>query len=146
MAYHGCLVYEAAADQTIGDSSSTVVTFSAESFDTDAYHSLVANTGRITVPAGLAGLYRVYASMRWESAAGGTRILRIHLNGVAIIVAETHCQDEVITPYQLLEDTLELEVGDYLDVRVYQDSGGNLDTIKGAWTTYFGADLLGEHA
>ena len=58
----GCKVYK--TTQTVTD---TVLAFDSEDFDTDGFHSTVTNTSRITIPAGLGGIYIVHFNA-WTDA------------------------------------------------------------------------------
>lgn len=53
----GALVYKS-ADET-ANFNHTTITFDSESFDTDAFHDVSANTQRFTVPASMNGKYAV---------------------------------------------------------------------------------------
>ena len=58
------------------------ITFGAETYDTDAWHSTGSNTERITPT--LAGLYLVVGSLEFASNTTGLRALRLLLNSTTI--------------------------------------------------------------
>jgi hypothetical protein len=122
---HGCKVYNDAA-QTISNDTHTNLTFNSEEYDTDEYHSTVTNTDRITIPAGQAGKYLIGATFVWASNTSGRRMLNLRKNGAGIAglgVPQAGAMNRMAITH--LED---LSEGDYLECRVYQDSGGNLAT------------------
>lgn len=52
----GAQAYNSATQSVTG---ATVLTLDSEDFDSDAFHSTSSNTGRMTIPAGLGGKYRI---------------------------------------------------------------------------------------
>lgn len=98
----------------------TIVPLSLESFDTAAFHDLVTNNSRVTVPAGLAGYYTVVAQVAYAYNATGSRTCALLLNGVktAEVGGTAVAQSVPTLPYIAY-----LNVGDYLQMATYQDSG-----------------------
>lgn len=74
-ARRGCLVYHNTT-QTVNGAG---ILFNSEIYDTDAYHSTVTNTERITIPAGLGGLYLLEYGTNVTSVATG-EFCRININ------------------------------------------------------------------
>jgi len=75
------------ADSTPGTLAWVTVTFNTERWDTDAMHSTLANTDRLTVPAGGDGIYHIFANVRfgtnvWNDDEIGLQLL---LNGGTVI-------------------------------------------------------------
>ena len=145
MAYKGCYIGKITTAQTIASATDVLVTFNQEDHDVTGFHSLTTNPERITVPAGMAGYYRIFCKVKWEADGGatGARVLSILLNGGAgaLFARLDDATPEIM--HQGLVGTYYLDVGDYLTVEVYQNSGGNLDVEVGANHTYFGVDFLG---
>lgn len=56
--FHGCLVYRSTGNVN------GLQTFDTEVYDTDAFHSTVSNTSRMTIPAG-------YTNAKWRATAYG---------------------------------------------------------------------------
>lgn len=71
-----CVVNNSAGTVT---STSAVVPFATETFDTHSMHDTSTNNSRITVPAGAGGLYHVMA--RCVTDASNIAFLRIDRNG-----------------------------------------------------------------
>jgi hypothetical protein len=114
--------------QTIPTSVETVITLGAETFDTDGFHSTSSNTSRMTIPAGLGGKYLVTVGGLFQPHASGRRYFQIKVNGVAA----RGTQYEFVPaagayPGGLQSAVLDLVAGDYVELSVFQSSGGNLD-------------------
>ncbi len=118
----------------------TEVLFDAELIDTHSMHSLVSNTGRLTVPTGWSGYWNVRAGFRWAANNTGRRYCRIKVNGSTIIASADH--DVSGTGYAEGQVSC-LFTGaptDYFGVYAYQDSGGNLDLQNDGYAgTFFEA-------
>ena len=115
----------------IGAASWTTLTFNQERYDPEGCHSTVANTGRLTVPAGGAGIYHIDGMVEVDmpGAAGDSLSgLRIRLDGATVIG-----RDEALRPRD--EDVsfsvgcdYELAVGQYVELQYY--SGGGYDILQ----------------
>jgi hypothetical protein len=121
-----CRVF-ASASQSISNATDTKIAFANESFDTSAFHSTTVNNTRITIPTGLAGYYRVTANIGFLNNALGRRIFAIALNGGNVSQAELTPTASVV-PAGSITDTYLLNVGVYIEVNVFQTSGGALNT------------------
>ena len=113
----------------------------SEIFDVGGYHSTSSNTSRITIPSGKGGYYFVYAYLTVQSNSTGERLLRIYKNG-AFVDANGDPKIGVTTngrPAQSIATLMNLSAGDYIEVYVYQNSGGNLNFEN----NYFGCHYLG---
>lgn len=122
-----CRVYNSAAI-TIATATLTAVTFNSERYDTDAIHSTTVNTNRLTCVT--AGKYLISADMEFAPNATGTyRKLAIRLNGTTIIslAAISPIASGADASHLSISTIYSLVVGDYVEMMVKQDSGGNLD-------------------
>lgn len=124
-AFSGCVLTNAAS-QSISSSSITVVTFDTESLDTDGFHSTVTNTGRITIPSGKAGKYLFTAMGQFVNNGTGSRALYLYVNGTAKTSTSGITAGGLPTS-MTAAFILDLAVADYVDVRVWQSSGGALN-------------------
>lgn len=121
----GTRVYNSGA-QTIGNSSSTAVTFDSERWDTDGCHSTSSNTSRLTCQT--AGKYHIIANIEFVASTVGDRVIFLRLNGSTIIAAHSvvaptlNCRMHISTIY-------DLAAADYVEVLVRQTTAGNLDTV-----------------
>jgi len=137
----GCRVYASSA-QTISNATDTKLAFANETFDTDSFHSNVTNNTRITIPTGLGGYYRVTANSGFLSNATGRRIMAIALNGTNVSQVETTANASA-EPAASITDIYSLAAADYLEINVYQTSGGNLNTSGAAAREFFQVQRIG---
>lgn len=115
------------ANQSINNSATTTLAFNSERFDTDTMHDTVTDNSRLTCRT--AGVYLITVSVEWAASAGGTiRLISLLLNGTTnlgfnglpALGAGTTVNHAVTAIYQLA-------VNDYVEVQVFQDSGGALN-------------------
>ncbi len=136
----GCIVYRGTGNQTIADG--TVgdtfypVDFDTDEFDTASMHDTGSNISRIQIPVG--GLYLITYEGLFSASATGQRVVRIRKNGTTDLIGggffagnpnATWSQSVVVSSVYLLA------AGDYVEVMVYQNSGGNL-TLYGSGAYY----------
>ena len=136
----GCSVYESSS-QSIPNATYTYRNFDLELFDTNGFHDNSTNNSRITIPSGKAGYYLVAFAQPFTTSTVGDRIFHIHKNG-------NNVSSHGGTPsavYPVLEGSqvLNLAVADYLELRVYQASGGSLNYSTTADGGYFSVAFLG---
>lgn len=117
-----------AASQAIGNAAWTAVAMSSESFDEGNWHDNSTNNSRFTVPGGVS-YARVTATMSFVANATGDRYIRFDKNGsqyTGSFARDGNSTEPNGTQLQLA-DVIPVVAGDYLEVKVYQDSGGNLN-------------------
>ena len=120
-------VYNSAAI-SIPHDTATALTFNSERFDTDTMHSTAVNTGRITFTT--AGTYLVGATLQFADNATGNRQVAIRLNGSTLLDVRTFPAYSTGGGSMLGTATLyAFSAGDYVEVRVYQNSGAALDVV-----------------
>lgn len=124
--YIGANVYNS-TNQTISSNTVTIVTFNSERNDTNTYHDLTTNTGRITIPTGYGGKYQIRCQLTWASGALGNLFFTLRKNGTDFFTQPAYSLQH---SYNCQED---LVAGDYLDIVMYQNTGGNL-TINASGT------------
>lgn len=114
-------------------SSWVVLTFDSERFDTDAMHSVVSNTGRLTVPANGDGLYLIGGCIEVEPTGGsGTHCgLRIQLNGATVIA---QFLDEITIAGRSFAWSLTtlyaLSATDYVTLEVFTDRDLDVEQVS----------------
>ncbi len=124
--------------QTISNSTSTALSFDQELFDTNTMHDNSTNNSRVTIKR--TGYYLINGAIRWETTSSGgyNRKISIYKNGsevfTNIILPTTTSASNA--PSQTITAMLLLAVNDYIELYVYQDSGGNLDVSKWSPHTY----------
>ena len=109
--------------QTVTSPGYTAITWSTELFDTDGYHSTSSNTSRITIPSGKGGYYQVNGSIRWDDNTTGSRLIVIYKNGTLFQISASIGFS--IDPTQNIQAIMYLVATDYVEIYVYQNSGGN---------------------
>lgn len=117
--------------QTITTGTNTAITLNdAESYDTDNFHSTVTNLSRITIPASMGGIYQLTAATQWAVSATGNRITFLQVNGVTPLVGSTVAGVAGNSLQQNVTAVVSLAAGDYVELIVFQSSGGNLTTTN----------------
>jgi hypothetical protein len=142
-AFAGVAVYRTAT-QSLSNGVGTIINWTAEYYDTDAYHDNSTNNTRLTVPAGKGGKYLVTATGVFNANALGVRDIAIRKNGTtylgsfsaSITSADTN-QTTCVTRI------LDLAVSDYLEIDAIQTSGGSLTFLSGDNGSYFAMYYLG---
>jgi len=109
--------------QTVTSPNYTAITWSTELFDTDGFHSTVTNTSRITIPSGKGGYYQVNGSIRWDDNTTGSRLITIYKNGTLFQISAK--PGSSIDPTMNIQTIMYLVPTDYIEIFVYQNSGGN---------------------
>ena len=112
--------------QTITTSTDTPIGFDTEVEDTAGYHEGVTNPSRFTVPSSKAGVFHVRGGVFWDANATGQRQCYIRKNGTAI--PGTYQVDPGNSSFgiaQFASAIVRLAVGDYVELTVWQNSGGN---------------------
>jgi hypothetical protein len=118
------------ANQAIANNAMTALAFNSERWDLGTpnldMHDMAANNSRLTcrVP----GLYLITGCAEYPANANGVRGLEVFLNGATSIAWEdVHADDGVSGTDLTITTTYRLAVGDYVELRAYQTSGGNLN-------------------
>jgi hypothetical protein len=128
------------AAQTLTNNTGTILTWNAERFDTDGFHDNSTNNSRMTIPAGKGGKYLVVASAYWVTGSG-YRELNVLKNGS--IVNYFYTVIDVTYGFQNISTIVDCVATDYLELRGFQDSGGNLNVNSGAENSFFSVTYLG---
>ncbi|HRT84647.1 MAG TPA: hypothetical protein P5523_08420, partial [Bacteroidales bacterium] len=107
--------------QSIPNSSWTKVQLNSETFDVGSNFDNTTNY-RFTAP--ITGYYQVNASTQWVDPTGSDFYTKIYKNGSGIATAASHnITANILT--QSLSDIVQLDAGGYVELYVYQGSGGN---------------------
>lgn len=130
--------------QSIANNTTTVLTFDAERYDTDAFHDTAVNNTRLTVPAGLGGKYRITLLVSFAPHATGYRGASFRVNGSTFIAdGKSAALSGVGTPVVLTAEW-DMAAGDYVEATVRQTSGGALSTeALSAYTPEFSISRIG---
>lgn len=142
---HGVRAYRANAQSTTSGTLADI-SFGNESFDTDGYHDNTTNPTRLTVPAGLAGLYMITGQITWTAVASSdNRILRLRKNGATDVseAIQKSINTAGLNDSMQIVGQLQLVAGDYIELRVRQSSGAALDTVGGEYATWLAMYRVG---
>lgn len=115
-------------NESINSASFTTLTFDSERFDTDAIHNTSVNTSRLTIQT--AGKYLVGANVGFSANATGVRYASIKKNGTTNLVTTSFPGFVGDTNWLNPQTVVDLAVGDYIEVEVYQNSGAPLDVVQ----------------
>lgn len=106
----------------------TVVAFDTEVLDASGFFDVAANT-RLTVPVGLAGVYLVGWRVQFNPNGAGDRQGWLRVNGAGSEGADAAPGSTVIGPALSGHTLLDLAAGAYVELVLYQTSGGPLGLI-----------------
>lgn len=121
--------------QSITTSTWTILNFNSEEVDASGFHDNVTNNSRLTVPAGLGGLYQISMHANFAASPTGDRFIAVSLNGsvpggageARPIWSRTRATTEFEAMISI-SGLMQLVAGDYIEFYVFQNSGGNLNT------------------
>lgn len=125
----GARVYNS-ADEEFASGGDNPLTFNSERYDTNALHSVAANTSRLT--AKRAGVYAISAHILWASGAYAPRGLTLYLNGATPIAQEYDIIRDVGYAAQSVATLYHLDVNDYVEAFVHQNTGAALKVLASA--------------
>ena len=123
----GCRLTKS-GNQTIGAGATAAITFDGEAFDTDALHSTVSNTSRITVPTGQNGKWMVGGTHVWNSVPTDW-ITYLRVNGTTAIDGGPRGTN-VLTAASV-SALLVLADGDYVELVTLNNGAGSADARGG---------------
>jgi hypothetical protein len=138
-----CRVSRATNQTGVVTSTLTKITFDAVRYGLTSWWSAGAPT-RITVPT--AGYYIVGASCEFDASATGARYADIFKNNTTILaeLAGGGANTAADTPSLVGEAPVLLAANDYIEARVYQNSGANRTLLTEPWGPDMWAIFLGE--
>jgi len=121
-----CRVYHNAAQAT-ADGTAKVLDFNSERFDNGTLHDTSTNNSRITFAT--AGVYYYGGNINWGAAGGtGHRQVTIQLNGSTVLNQVSVDGDALEgNPRQIINGLWEFDADDYIELVVYQNSGGAMN-------------------
>lgn len=122
----GARVYNS-GNISINNAAWTQLTFDTERYDYDTMHDLVVNPSRLTCRT--AGLYLIIANVEWQISQVGRRLTRIILNGATWIGGDERAPQDTGYAAPCVSTIYELAISDYVELDVYQSSGGALNIV-----------------
>ena len=139
----GCRITKTGSNQTISNNTATNLTFNAETYDTNGFHSTTVNPQTIIIPAGLAGYYHITGQVGWDTNATGRRIVTIKINSSTGIAIGEVGPTSGVYPAFGASTTYYLNAADTVEMEVFQTSGGNLDALVQADRTFLQIERIG---
>jgi hypothetical protein len=137
--FAGCVVYNTSAF-SVPNGTETAITWNAETFDTNAFHSTSTNTSRITIPAGKAGKYLFTTALYYtKSDTANSPRYRFKKNGTVMISVQESGQFQMALTLSSIIDCAE---GDYVETFIFHNSSGS-GTIEADENSNFTATFLG---
>jgi hypothetical protein len=140
----GAVAYKSASAQSIANATDTIVTFDAEEFDTDGFHSTSVNTGRMTIPAGKGGKYLCIGNVIFAANATGQRSMNFAKNGSSAgAFQQLASAGSGTSTIFCISGILDLVATDYVEISVFQNSTGSLNVNNNQAGTRFAIQYLG---
>ena len=132
-------------NQTISNETSTILAFNTVVFDTNT--AFDTSNYRFTVPTNHAGKYIFSAKAGYTNPNNGTGTryqFSFYKNGsIEDFIGDwSQAQAGSADPTFGHTACINLSVGDYVDFRVYQNSGSS-EEVQDAWARFFGYRLIG---
>ena len=137
----GVSLYHGAFNISLTNATSTKMTWTngEEQWDTDAFHDGGTGT-RITIPTGKGGYYLVNFGVAWDANANNRRVANILKNNTDNLFSVETTSGTTYYPSLYGSYVVSLAAADYLEVQVYQDSGGTISAGKSVFQAiYLGA-------
>lgn len=130
------------ANQSISSGSFVALAFNIEQYDEGALHDTAVNNSRLT--ASVAGKYHVYGSVQWDSNATGSRALGITTNSGYFAAYDIMHTMTASLQDMSVSSIVNLGVGDYVQIQVFQNSGSSINILTESRTPIFGMTLMQE--
>lgn len=105
---------------SVNHNTTTTIAWAGEEYDTNGFVDLGSNNQRITIPAGMGGIYIVIAYISTPNGTSADRTVNILKNG-SNVSANISKDPTVMHCY-----VLSLEEGDYLTMTAHQNSGSSM--------------------
>lgn len=110
------------ANQTIDNTTTTLLAFNTEKYDTDGMHDTSTNNGRITAQTD--GYYIISASCTWDDEGTNYRNHLVYFNGSTLIARQIWNASSGVEWASMINTHYALDADDYIEFKVYQNSGG----------------------
>ena len=123
---------EVASAQSISDATATVIGFGTETFDNGSCYD---GTNKFTVPSGEAGKYVVYSQCNLNPSDlnyASNLSLYLYKNGSRWTIAKTDFRNNTGSSSTIIvQDTMDLSAGDYIQIYAYIDTTSGTPSITG---------------
>jgi len=140
-------LYTTAAGQSIPNNSETVIDFGTKDFDS---HGVVTTGGSWKFTAPASGIYEISAMVEFNTGGGWAvaeeAYLTLAKNGGGVARLAGYIANTAHSTYVALSASprqIKLLAGDYIDLRVYQNSGASLALLNAAATNWISIKRIG---
>uniref|UniRef100_A0A6M3KTY1 Uncharacterized protein n=1 Tax=viral metagenome TaxID=1070528 RepID=A0A6M3KTY1_9ZZZZ len=123
-------------NQTIPDATITTVSFNYEYRDTENWHLNATNPSRITFDGPDGTTVQIKGIATFANNATGRRHILVAKNGTVIAQTNANAVSDAASRLNIAIDDY-LDNGDYIEMQVYQNSGGDLALTAGVANTHF---------
>ena len=139
----GVKAYRDTSAQTVANNTLVAIQLNAEEFDSHGFHDNATNNTRFTIPSGMAGKYLCVGQIAHQlNTAGTTRSAQIHKNGTMRGESDGPPNQTFDTVLQV-QCVLDMIVGDYVELKAYQNSGVSGGAEAGSAESWFAMTYLG---
>jgi len=109
---------------SVDSSTTTTMPFPQETFDTNGFHDNTTNNSRFTVPSGKAGYYLINYTVLYQGYSSNHAVRLVYfVNGSQICLYKDACVAGVGEQNYFFSRIVNLSVGDYVELKLWQDSG-----------------------
>ena len=116
-----------AASQTITTATNTAIALNeTDVYDTDNFHETVTNPSRVTIPTAMGGIYLLVGFVTFAASATGNRIIFLRSGGATSLAGEATAGTATNGTQMNVSDVRSLAAAEYVELMVYQSSGGDL--------------------
>ncbi|TMR11757.1 hypothetical protein ETD86_34885 [Nonomuraea turkmeniaca] len=119
---------------SIPNNAVNAIAWNAETIDRDGGHSTVTNPSRYTCAT--AGYYEVWGYIKWATVAGGYRACEMRKNGGGPANVDYRPLPSSNEAANQVRGDFFLNVGDYMELWAFQNSGGSINIDNGFGTTF----------
>lgn len=132
----GARAYRTTSVQAAANAATTAVQFNAESYDDGGFHDNVTNNTRFTIPTGQGGKYRIHGTIEMSGTmtSGSIRVMK---NGAIAAI------NDYSATRQYIGVDLSLVATDYIELAVFNGSGGSLNITTGEDRTWLAVQKVG---
>jgi hypothetical protein len=123
----GALAYLATSFATTTGAVSTI-TLDSEDIDTNSIHDNTTNNSRLTIPTGYTGKWLINGALSFASNTSGVRSLYLYKNG-SFVAAWDYPTPNAGSGSLNFSYILSLVPTDYIEMKLYQNTGGNLNVF-----------------
>jgi hypothetical protein len=125
------------SNQSIPDNTVTTMSWQSEQFDIGDDNWSVGSPTRLTAQRD--GVYKIDAGLVWANNTTGRRQLQVLFNGTTIIaLLEFGIETVSGICYPNLSTVYQMSTSDFVELRVFQNSGGALNVSTSPINPYFG--------